>query len=385
VNRSLRLTAGTLVLALPLAAAAGCGAEKKKTIRQEFTAAQKSLGDSKAAAFTLSFNDSKGSFAKVLTSDGDAPEALVTALLKGSITYVADPTGDATLRSVQAEAANPTDLKASLSKVNVAFIVKDDKADLAEIRLVAGDLYAHVNLDEIKVLAKAGGVDDLDAMLDENIGQADPRLASALKDVRAGKWLKLPLAKYLDKLQEIAGSFAPGLTGGADTSKKYDFAGIGKKAYDAVKPYVKVTDANDSSKDRVLDVKVKARPALTALLGVLKAEKDLPFASLLGDVSASDITDNVRDGEATGTITLHESHLTSVAIDIESIRQLATDPGTDSFEGVKVVFGIDDSADAVAVPTEVSTVDLGAMIEEFLDSFSQQMTGAASMGYSFSG
>ena len=384
MNRSLRLTAGTLVLALPLAAAAGCGAEKKKTIRQEFTAAQTHLGDSKAAAFTLSFDDSKGNFAKLLTSDGEAPEALVTAMLKGSITYIADPAGDATLRSVQAEAANPTDLKASLSKVNLAFVVRDDKADLAEIRLVAGDLYAHVNLDEVKVLAKAGGVDDLDAMLDENIGSADPRLASALKDVRAGKWLKLPLSTYLDKLQELAGSIVPGLPE-QGTSKSYDFSGFGKKAYDAVKPYVKVTDANDDSKDRVLDVKVKARPALTALLGVLKAEKDLPFASLLGEVDAAEINDNVRDGEATGTISLRDSHLTEVAVDLESIRQLSTDPGTDSFAGVKVVVGIDDSAEAVAVPTEVSTVDLGAMIEEFLGAFTEQMSGVSSMGYSYSG
>jgi hypothetical protein len=377
VNRSLRLTAGTLVLALPLVAAAGCGAEKKKTIRQEFTAAQKHLGDSKAAAFTLSFDDSKGNLAKLMNEDGEAPPALVSALLKGSITYVTDAAGDATLRSVQAEAANPTDLKASLSKVNVAFVVRDDKADVAEIRLVAGDLYAHVNYTEVKALAKAGGVDDLDAMLDENLGDADPRLATALNDVRAGKWLKLPLAKYLDQLQELAGSIAPGL-GGTDTSKQYDFAGIGKKAYDAVKPYVKVTDANDSSKDRVLDVKVQARPALTALLGVLKAEKDFPLAAMLGEIKTSDITENIRDGEASGTIKLHESHLTEVAIDVESIRQLSTDPGTDSFEGVKVVLGIDDSADEVSAPTELSSVDLGAMIDEFLGSFMDQMSEASS-------
>ena len=55
MNRTPRLLAGTLVLALPLAAAAGCGAEKKKTVRQEFAAAQDHLGDSKSAAFTLKF------------------------------------------------------------------------------------------------------------------------------------------------------------------------------------------------------------------------------------------------------------------------------------------------------------------------------------------
>ena len=372
MTRSLRLAAGTLVLALPLAAAAGCGAEKKKTVRQEFAAAQSNLGDSKAAAFTLRFADTKGNLAKAMTKDGDAPEALVQALLKGSITYIADPAGDKTLKAVQAEATSPTDLKAALEKINVAFVVRDGAAELVELRLVAGDLYAHVNLTEIGVLAKAGGVDDLDAMLDENLGAMDPRLAQGLTDVRAGKWLKLPVAKYLDKLQELAGA-ATGIT--PDTSKKYDLSGFGKKAYEAVKPFVKVTDANDSSSDRVLDVKVQARPALKALLAVLKAEKDLPFASMLGAFDATEIDKNVKEGEVHGTISLHDSHLKQVAIDLESIRTLSTDPGTDSFAGVQVLFDVNDDADQLTAPTNVSSLDLGAVLEDFLKGISGELAG----------
>lgn len=381
--RSLRLVAGTLVLALPLVAAVGCGAQKKKTVKQEFAAAQGYLGDSKAAAFTLRFDDTQGNFAKVLTKDGDAPPALVQAMLKGSITYVADPVGDATLKSVQSAAINPTDVKAAFSKVNLAFIVRDDKAELLELRIVAGDLYAHVNLTEIGVLAKAGGVDDFDAMLDESIGAMNPSLAQGLTDLRAGKWLKLPLAKYLDQLQELAGSMAPGMT--PDPSKKYDFSGLGKKAYDAVKPYVKVTDANDSSTDRVLDVKVQAKPALKAVLAVLKAEKDLPFGALLGEAD-TEIDNSVKDGVATGTITLHDSHLTGFSVDLESLRQLSTDPGVDSFAGVKLVFGVDDSADQVVAPTNLSKLDVGALIEEFIGSmFGAGMQGSTSSSYSFAG
>ena len=44
---------------------------------------------------------------------GKAKPELVQALLKGSITYVTDPAGDATLRSVKTQATNPTDLKAA--------------------------------------------------------------------------------------------------------------------------------------------------------------------------------------------------------------------------------------------------------------------------------
>jgi len=383
VNRSTRLVAGTLVLALPLFAAVGCGAQKKKTVRQEFTAAQGYLGDSKAAAFTLRLGDAKGNLAKLITKDGDVPPAVVTALLKGSITYVTDPAGDATLKSVQS--TNPADLKAAFSKTNLAFVIRDDKAEVLELRLIAGDLYAHVNLTEIGALAKAGGVDDFDASLDEAAASMDPRLKQALTDVRAGKWLKVPLAKYIDKLQDLAGSMAPGMPSGS--GKQYDFSSLGKKAYDAVKPFVSVTSANDSSTDRVLDVKVQARPAIKALLGVLAAEKDLPFGSMLGNVD-TEVDKNIKDGVAKGTITLHDSHLTQVAVDLESIRQLATDPGTDSFAGVQVVVEIDDSADQLAAPTDVSSFDLAAMLEDLVGSFFGGMSGSSQssqMSYSFSG
>ncbi|HUR50662.1 MAG TPA: hypothetical protein VMZ11_00905 [Mycobacteriales bacterium] len=381
MNRALRLLAGTLVLALPLGAAAGCGAEKKKTVKQEFSTAQDHLADSKSASFTLRFGDAAGNLAKAMTKDGDVPPAVVQALLKGSVTYVTDPAGDATLRSVQSKGASQADVKAAFSKVNLSFRVRDDQDDLAELRVVKGDLFAHINLNEIGRLAKAGGVDDFDATLDENLGASDPRMAQALTDVRAGKWLKLPLSKYLDQLQGLAEGF-PGASPGA--SPGYDLSGLGSRALAAVKPYVKVTDANDSSKDRVLDVKVQARPALKALLAVLKTEKGLPFSGMLGDAE-SEIDKNVKDGVAKGRITLHESHLTQVSVDLESIRQLSNDPGNDSFAGVQVVVDVDDDADELQTPSDVSKVDLAALVEQLIGGFfGMGMQGSTSPG-SFSG
>lgn len=385
MTRSLRLLAGTLVLALPLAAAAGCGAEKKKTVKQEFAAAESHLGDSKAASFTLRFDDAQGNFAKAINKDGKAKPALVAALLKGSVTYVADPAGDATLKSVQTQAVNPTDLKAALDKVNIAFVVRDAKAEVVELRLVAGDLYAHVNLTEIGVLAKAGGANDFDSQLDSSLGSMDPRFAKGLADVRAGKWLKLPLAKYIDQLKDLAGTFSGITPPSAAPGKTYDPKGLLDKAYAAVKPYVKVTDANDSSKDRVLDVKVQAAPALKALLAVLKAEKGLPFAALLGNVSPSEIDKGIKGGEARGTITLHDSHLTQVAVDLESLRQLSTKPGDSSFAGVQVVVDVDDSADQLSAPTDLSSLDLGSVLDDFLKSFTGSAMGSASSSFGMSG
>ncbi len=379
MNRSLRILAGTLALALPLAAAAGCGVEKKKTVKQEFQAAQDYLSNAKAASFTLRFDDAQGNFAKFITKDGDTPPAVVQAMLKGSITYIADPAGDATLKSVQSQALNPSDLKAAMEKVNIAFVVRDDKADLFELRLVAGDLYAHVNLKEIGVLAKAGGSEDFDATLDQGLSEMDPRFAQGLADVRAGKWLKLPLAKYLDQLKDLAGTFTGITPPTAAPGQEYDYSALGSKAYAAIKPFVKVTDANDDSTDRVLDVKVQVRPALKALLSLLKAEKGLPFGALIADVTPAEIDKQVKDGEARGTITLHESHLTKVSVDLESVRLLANDPGTDSFAGVKITLDVDDSAEQLVAPTNLSTLDLGSVLDDFLTSFSE-MTSSGTAG-----
>lgn len=364
MNRSaLRLAAGTLALALPLAAVAACGAEKKKTVSQEFAAAQAFLGESKAASFTLRLTDAQGNLAKLVADKGDLPDAVAKALVGGSITYVTDAAGDATLKSVQA--TDPSDLQAALGKVNMAFVVKDDKAEIVELRLVAGDLYAHVNLAEISRLAKAAGTEDFDASLDQMAESAGPELVQGLAYVRAGKWLKLPVASYLDELQDLAGSVVPG---GIPTAAPdgYDGAALGKKALDAVKPFVKVTDASDSSSDRVLDVRIQARPAVKALLAVLKAEKGLPFAGMLGGANAAQVDEMLAEGEAKGTIRLKDRHLTQLAIDIGSLRLLAKDFGKDSLAGVSLVVDVDDSAAELTAPTQVSGVDLGELLSDLI-------------------
>lgn len=369
-STTVRLAAGTLALALPLLAAAGCGVEKKKTVAAEWAAAQANLEKSKAVSVTLRLDDAQGNLAKLMKKD-DTPDAIVQAVSKGSITFTGDPAGSATLASLKSSAGD-ADVKASLQKVNVAFVIRDDKAALGEIRLVAGDLYARVDLKEIGRLAKAGGSADFDTQLDQMVGSLDPRLAQVLTDVRAGKWLKLPISKYLTQLQALAKGFSPAL-GQPDPAKKYDYNALGAKAYAAVKPYVKVVDANDSSSDRVLDVKVQARPALKALLAVLKAEKGLPFAGML-DVTPAQVDENVAAGEAHGTITLKDSHLTQVAVDVESLRLLSKDPGKDSVAGVRVVVDVNDKAAEVTAPTDLTKVDLGALLDEFM----QNMGGAFS-------
>ena len=384
IGPTARLAAGTLVLALPLVAAAGCGVEKRRTVTAEFASAQSNLARSRAVSFTVRLDDSKGSIKRLATKDKSTPKGLVDAALPGSVTYTVDPASNATLASLGSGAcageATATNLAAAIKKVNLALVVRDAHAAVAELRLVGGVLYAHVDLTEIGAVAKDSGVKDFDAKLDDAISSADPAYAKGLADVKAGQWISLPLSKYLTKFQDLAKGFSGLGAGGATDAPtsptaptapttRTDCKALSKVGTDvlgAIKPYVKVTDANDSSSNRVLDIKVKARPALKAALAVLQAAKGLPFAGLLKSVEPKAVDDAVADGTAHGTITLNNGHLTQATIDLESLRTLATDPGKDSFVGSSIVLDVNDKADEVAVPGNVSTFDVGALIDSSL-------------------
>ena len=377
---STRLAAGTLALVLPLSAVAACGAEKKKTVKAEFESAQQHLADSKAASFTLRVDDSKDALAALMTEEEDGlSKEVAAAILGGSVTYVVDPVGDATLGESSSAALSPTDVAGALKKVNVAFVVKDDKGLLGEIRLVDGVLYAKVVYAEVKRLAELGGAEDVDAELDSAVADGPPELAQIVKDVKAGKWLKLDTTAFADQLKELSDGLVTGFGASpAPSAEPFDSEALGKRLYDAVKPYVTVTDANDSSKDRVLDVKVQARPALKAALKILAATDDLPFPNVFADIDPAEVDDNVKEGTAKGQIRLSDSHLKQVSVDIESIRVLSTDPGDKSVAGSSVVFDVDDSIDELKAPGDVSSVDLAELVQQFLDGFAGMVEGEQS-------
>ncbi len=376
-SRSVRLAAGTLALALPLAAAAGCGAEKKRTIKAELASAQTNLESSRAASFTLRVADAKGNLKAAATKDGDLADALADALVGASVTYTVDPVGSTTLK--QAGGAGIGDATAMLKKTNLAFVIRDDKTVLGEIRIVAGVLYLTVDLGEIGRLAKENGTTDFDAQLDSFVADGPPEAAALVRDLRAGKWISLDAGKYVDQLTQLG----EGFLGASASPAPFDSKALGADLFAAVKPYVKVTDANDSAKDRVLDVTVQARPAIKAALKVLTASKDVPLAGdLFGSITPADVDKFVANGLAKGQITLKDGHLTKVSVDLESIRRLATDPGTTNLAGVSAVLEVDDSADEVTAPTDLSSVKVDDLLQQLFDGFSNAgaATGTASYG-----
>ncbi|MFN2536719.1 MAG: hypothetical protein ABR549_01025 [Mycobacteriales bacterium] len=371
--RPARFVAGTLVLALPLVAAAGCGAAKKRSIKQELVAARSNLADSKAASFTLRLTDSKGALAALAAKDGDLPEAAAKDLLGGSVTYTFDAASASKLRTVDSSASD-AELKSALADVHFAIAVKDAKTTVAEIRLVDSTLFARVNLVEVDRLAKEAGSDGVGSSVDDFIAGAPEPYQPALKDAKAGKWLKLPLEGYLDKIKDLTTSLpTPGPSASSDLQR------TGKDLFAAVQPFIKVTDANNSSSKRVLNVDVDARPALKAALGVLKTAKELPFGEVFQGIGPGDIDAHVAPGRAHGTVTLADGHLTQVTVDVESIRRLDPHASGTSLAGSSVVLDVDDSAASVKAPTDdVSDVDVKALLDDLLKGFTESFGASLS-------
>jgi hypothetical protein len=367
-----RIFAGTLALALPLAAAAGCAVEKKRTIQAEFASASKHLQESKASSFTLRLDDGKKSLETLMTKKGDLAPELAQAFTGGSITVTVAG------KSLSRDALGSSgDAAEQLKHLSMSIVVRDNKAELGELRLVKGVLYAHVGLPEISRLATLGGTRDLNSSLDKGVKDGPPALATLLTDVRAGKWVELDLTKYVDKLTQLAQGFT-GLTPTTPPSTAaFDAQRLSDDLIAAVKPYVKVTDANDSSSDRVLDINVKARPALKAALRVMQGAKDLPFPNPFVNVVPEDIDAAIKDGNAHGQIRLKDGHLRSFSLDVESLRQLAVDPGTDSLAGLDVALDIDDNAHELIAPDNVSAVDVAALIDRLFKDL-QSGTGQSS-------
>jgi hypothetical protein len=365
-----RLLAAALAVSLPLAAVAGCGAEKKRTVKAEFASALGHLENASATSFTFRMDDSQRTLRTLMTKDDEVPQVLADALVGGSVTVTVDAGSSETLADIPTESDPVEQLKA----VNLSILVRDDRADLGELRLVDGLLGLRLNMAEIVRLVEAGGVEDVDAELDAFVAEGPPEFTQLLMDLRSGRWVTLDLAEYADALRDLAGATV-GIEPSAAPS--FDAKGLGSRLFEAIQPSITVKDANDSSADRVLDVAIDVRPALKAALKVLSTTKDFPFAEALPEVDPAEIDKEIADGLAKGQIRLSDGHLRSVSVDVESLRLLAKDPGEDSVAGLSMIFEIDDAAERLVKPTDVSTVDLGELVEDFLSGLQEGFEGDA--------
>ena len=363
-----RFTAGVALVALPLAAAVGCGeaAEtKRQTVSDSLSQASQNLQSSESTSVVLRFDDASGNARRTLTSGSDpATPEQADLVLGGTVSFTVDPAAGRTMRDLQAvDPATP--LEEQLTLVNMAMSVQADGGPLAQVRLVGGDLYAQVGLDKVGDLAaRAGSATDIGAAVEQLSTDAPPELQPLLADVQAGKWVKVPLAPYAEQLEQLGKDTAPSPSPSVDTRK------LGTDLLNAVKPFVAVSDASSDGDERVLDVKVQAKQALTAALGTLSQLS--PRLPSLRDLDVSEL-DRLGDGTVDGQVTLSDDHLTKITMDLGSAVRLAPVDGSSpapDLAGSLLTVDVDDSADEVVVPEDVSSFDVGPLLEQALSASS---------------
>lgn len=343
-----RRTAVAAALALPLVVA-GCGAAEqaqRRTVEAELQSASAFLLDSRALSVQMAFTDPAGSARRALTSaEGAAPEALADVLLGGSISWTIDPAGERTMRDLQ-DMPEDTPAAEVFAAMDLSVAVAADGGPIAQLRLVDGDLYAAADLGRIGSIAgKAGGPEAADSV-DDLAQQAPPGVAPLLEDVRAGEWVRLPLAPYAKTIDELGASEAPAPEGLEDDLLA------------AVKPFVQVTDAGGEGGERVLDVQVQAKKAVEALISAVQRTA---LAPQLDDVPA-DALSGMTDGTVEGQVRLQDGHLTSVVLDLASAARLSTQTVPDLF-GSTLTVTVDDTADEVVAPEPVSDIDVAELVE----------------------
>lgn len=381
-RRRLGLTLTAAVLPLTLAACGStasttgsgtdkAGAKVASSPGDDMSTAYEHLMKAKSATFTLSLDDADGNLKKAATGGEDGlSEPAADAITSGTISITIDPSGDLTLGEV-ADAdpgASPQD---SLSRVNLAMAVKTGDKDVLGLRLVDGTLFARVDLGTIDEISAATGNDPISPSLDE-AGQSLPQLGAAITDLKAGKWLTLDLAPLVGQLENLSGA-----AGGASPSAMPELDGqkIATDLLAAVKPFTEVT----GGKDGKYDVAVQARGALTAAANVLADS-----VGGLGDsfgVSGEELRnpdlDGLRDGPLKATVELDGDSFSKVTLDLSSLKDVApADEDLPELAGASVVLDIQDDADEITAPDDISGVDLNALIMQFFGALGQGLTAS---------
>ncbi len=358
------LLAVTLALALPAATLVACGTQKKASIRAELQSAQTNFEHSRGISLTIHLADPAGALRKAMTGGtAGVPSGVADAVLSGDLQFSLSPAAGRTFGQLAAMSQRP--FAEQVKAMNMAVAVHADHRVLFELRFVAGTLFARIDYSLLDRVIRAGGGKSLDA----SVAGAPAALQGLITDIKAGKWLSLPLTPYLDQISTALKGLTPGLPGLGSPSPGADKArqALAHDLFAAVRPFVHVTDANDSSTARVLDVKVQLRPALEAAFAALKSS---PAAFPGLSTMSSALLAGLRPGAVEGTITLSNGHLSQIKLDLGSLKNVApADATLPTLAGSAVTVDINDSAAPVTAPTDLSSVDLANLVGRVLQGF----------------
>lgn len=358
-----RTTTTLLALAVTGAiAVAGCGAAG--SLRADNAHAKSSLQAAKSLSVTLGFSDPDGKLAKAIRSgDSTTTQAQAAAVIGATISFTVSANGGRTLFA-KGDPNQP--LSHQVKQSNFDLTVSGLGGKLAEIRLVDGILYATSDIAAVKKAADLGGP-GAGAQVDAFLTSVPPQLKQGADDLKAGKWLKVPIATYVEQLQKLAkagGGAAP------DPAKARGYAKLGKDLQAAIKPNIGLTDLGATGDSRNVSIDIKVKQALTAVLGVLSSDA-ATLGLPAGLIPKGDALEDVSDKTLSATLTITRGHYTKLSVPFAGLAGLDAHPSTSvpPFGSSAIVLQLDDSAAPVIAPTNVSSFDIGALIDQFVSQF----------------
>ncbi|TAK69690.1 MAG: hypothetical protein EPO13_07500 [Actinomycetota bacterium] len=313
-------------------------------------AALANLQAATAATFTIRLDDPNDN---LVSHAREADRRSTAALADSTVTVTVTAPAGSTLGQAAGPASAGTDPSRT---VGVSFAYAYRGTTLVQLRLVAGVLYAKLDLPGLAAMTGTPGSKPWRKGVDSDpiFGAA---LGSVLTKLEAGKWLSLDLDTYQQVTDALSKSGLPG----QPTPSQPDPAQISGW----LQTVAEGVSANLTSIPRVdgattyVDVKVNARAAAAAIVDRL-AGANVPGLDAAAVPSAKADVAKIADGTVDGTLTITDGHLTRIAVDLHSLALLGDDrDAVAATDGVRLLVDVDDSAAAVSAPArgEVAPID----------------------------
>lgn len=347
----------------------GCGVVGggAASLRDDNAHAKQALAAAKAVAVTIGFADPDGMLKKAFsTGDNQATPAQADAVVTGSITITVSANNG---RSVSSPATPGLSTAEQVRQSNVDLTVNGASGRLAELRLVDGTLYASTDIAAVRRVADLASPGS-SAKVDELVNSSPPALRRGAEDLRAGKWIKVPLATYLDKLLKIAKDSG---AEGVDPPAAGQYGVLLQQLRGAIRPHVGLRDLGASGSTRHVSVDVQVKDAVIAGLGVLRANAarlGIPAAA----VPSADKLEGLSSKTLSAVLTIKGGHYTELSVPLAGLAALDAHPSTPvpALGRSALLVELNDRASAVVAPTDVSSFDVGSLIDPFLGALAGQ-------------
>ena len=326
-------------LAVPLVLTA-CGSVSSAAsgLEQDADAANAALAGAKGVGVVLRFDDPDGDLEQALQEGSGAMPAGLAEVVVGSRVEQRLAARDGRTLADQPDPGVP--LAEQLRWADSALTVSTSGADLLSWRTVDGVLYVSGDLGEVERVATAAGSPL--SLRDEVAG--DPALLPLLHDaLRAGEAVAVPFADLLESFGELAGGGEQPLPERLPDDLLDDLRA-------AIEPHARLTDLGSDDGVRRVTVEVDLKRMLEAVTRT--AGPQLP--------DADDLTDGLRDGVVTGTLTIEDGHYRRLDLPLAELVELAetTDVPVPDLGDSALVVELDDSVSGIAVPARVAELDL---------------------------